>query len=135
MDLQNSIFRLSSTVAKQDKQIAAYKEEIRRLKEARVSEKKGFQSLTADFVQSIKSECRRLVSLEHPGFDFSPIQKISLRDLSKLIRREKAMPVIAESHSVAPSEGVNPTAETATASTFVRGPFVGGSSTPTSPKD
>ena len=50
VDLQSSIFRLSATVTKQDNIIAAYKEEIRQLKEARANEKKGFQSLTADFM-------------------------------------------------------------------------------------
>ena len=73
IDLQSSIFRLSSTVAEQDKIIIAHKEEICQLKEARVSEKRGFQSLTADFVQAIKFECRRLVFLHHSEFDFTPI--------------------------------------------------------------
>ena len=135
MDLQSSVFRLSSTITEQDKVIVAYKEEICQLKEARVNEKRGFQSLTADFVQSIKSECRQLVFLHHQDFDFTPIQRISLRDLSEVIRKEKAMPVITESHSIAPSRDVDPATETATTSTFVRGPSVGGSSTPALPKD
>ena len=126
---------MSSTVAEQDKTISAYQEEIRRLKEARVNEKRGFQSLTVDFVQSIKSECRRLVSIHHPEFDFTPIQRISLRDLSDMIRKEKSMPIITESHSIAPFADVDPAAEAATASTFVQGPSMGGSSTPASPKD
>ena len=134
-DLQSSVFRLGSTVAEQDKMISAYQEEIRRLKEARVNEKRGFQSLTADFVQSIKSECRRLVSLHHPECDFTPIQRISLRDLSDVIRKEKSTPIITESHSIALSADVDPATEAATASTFVQGPSVGGSSTPASPKD
>ena len=58
VDLQSSVFRLSSTVTEQDKIIATYKKEFCQLKEARANEKKGFQSLTADFVQVIKSECR-----------------------------------------------------------------------------
>ena len=50
VDLQSSVFRLSSTVAEQDKVIATYKEEVRQLKEARINEKKGFQALTTEFV-------------------------------------------------------------------------------------
>ena len=42
VDLQSSIFRLSSTVTEQNKIIAAYKEEVCQLKEARANEKKGF---------------------------------------------------------------------------------------------
>ena len=42
VDLQSFIFWLSSTVTEQDKIIAAYKEEVRQLKEARANEKRGF---------------------------------------------------------------------------------------------
>ena len=100
-----------------------------------MNEKRGFQSLTADFVQSIKSECCRLVSLHHPEFNFTPIQRISLRDLSDVICKEKSTPIITESHSIAPSVDVDPAAEAATASTFIQGPSMGGSNTPASPKD
>ena len=122
-------------MTEQDKIITAYKEEVRQLKEDRANEKRGFQGLTADFVQSIKSKCRRLVSLHYPDFDFTPIQRISLRDLSEVIYKEKAVFNIAESHSTAQVGGVDPAAEVATASTFAGGPSAGGSSTPTSPKE
>ena len=75
------------------------------------------------------------MSLHHPDFDFTFIQKISLRDLSEVIRKEKAMSVITESHSIAPSSDVDPAAEAATTSTFVRAPSAGGSSTPASSKE
>ena len=75
------------------------------------------------------------MSLHHPDFDFTPIQKISLRDLSEVIRKEKAMSVIMESHLTVPSGDVDPAAKAATTLIFVRGPSVGGSSTPASPKE
>ena len=63
VDLQSSIFRLSSTVTEQDKIITAYKEEVRQLKEARANENKGFQDLIVDFMQAIKLVSRRMLSL------------------------------------------------------------------------
>ena len=99
MDLQSSIFRLSSTVTEQDKIIAAYKEEVNQLKEARANEMKGFQGLTANFVQAIKSECRRILSLQHFDIDFTPIQRISFRDLSEVIHSKKTVTAVMESHS------------------------------------
>ena len=92
-------FPIELTVTEQDKIIAAYKEEVHQLKEARWKEKKGFQSLTADFVQAIKYECQWMLSLQHSDINFMPIHKISLRDLNKVIQKEKALTTVRESHS------------------------------------
>ena len=48
-ELQGSIFKLSSRVTEQNKLLAVRDEEIHKLKEAYLSEKKGFQSLTTSF--------------------------------------------------------------------------------------
>ena len=86
-------------------------------------------------MQAIKSECRRILSLQYSDIDFTPIQKISLRDLSEVIRREKAVATVAESHSTTQTGDVDPAAEVTMASTFARGPLIGGSSAPPSLKE
>ena len=97
VDLQSSIFKLSSTVTEQDKIIDAYKEEVCQLKEARSADKKGFQGLTMNFVQTIKSERKWILSLQHSNIDFTPIHKISLQDLSEVIQKEKVVNTVRES--------------------------------------
>ena len=81
--------KLSSIVAEQNKLLAARVEEIRNLKEACLTKKKGFQSLTTNFVHVVKLEFQRLLSVQHADFDFTPIHQLSLKDLSKVIRRER----------------------------------------------
>ena len=71
----------------------------------------------------------------YSDFDFTPIQRISLRDLSKVIHKEKVVSNIVKSHSIAQVSGVDLTAEVTKASTFARGPSAGRSSIPASPKE
>ena len=63
-----------------------------------------------------------MLSLQRSDIDFSPIYKISLWDLSELIRKEKAMITARESHPSVHTETINPNMESPTATEVTKGP-------------
>ena len=97
-ELQASVLSLSRKVSDLEK-------ENHLLISNRQSHLKQFQDFTAGFVQALKSETQRVLSLQHADLDFSPIMKISLRELGDIVKRERATSTNQPSMSADPAEG------------------------------
>ena len=64
-------------------------------------------------MQALTSECHRLLSLQHSNIDFTLINKISIRDLGDLVKKEHSINISSkESQSFNHIDGASLTTET-----------------------
>ena len=96
---------LQASLLELNKKIADLEKENRQHISNRQSYIKQFQDFTTSFVQALKTETQRILSLQHADLDFTPIIKITLRELGDIVRRERAASVSQPANSVPFGEG------------------------------